>query len=80
MSAVVFHGCIVPILEMIKLAGTVFIGEMGIVGKMFSHEGVPEPRHFSRNAASMAARKIYPDRCISVSDSSGSTSIDAMQG
>jgi hypothetical protein len=28
----------------------------------------------------MAARKMYPERCISVSDSSGSTSIDAMHG
>jgi hypothetical protein len=25
-----------------------------------------------------AARKMYPDRCISASDSSGSTSINAM--
>ncbi len=31
-------------------------------------------------AALMAARKMYPERCISVSDSSGSTSIDAMHG
>jgi hypothetical protein len=28
----------------------------------------------------MAARKMYPERCISVSDSSGSTSIEAMKG
>jgi hypothetical protein len=26
----------------------------------------------------MAARKMYPERCINVSDSSGSTSIEAM--
>jgi len=36
--------------------------------------------HFRRKASSIAARKMYPERCISVSDSSGSTSIEAMHG
>jgi len=37
-------------------------------------------RHSRRKPALIAARKMYPERCISVSDSSGSTSIDAMHG
>ena len=36
--------------------------------------------YFLRKPALTAARKMYPERCINVSDSSGSTSIDAMHG
>ena len=46
--------------------------------------GLRRPSSFHHHpfliAALMAARKMYPERCISVSDSSGSTSIDAMHG
>lgn len=46
----------------------------------FSRSAVLIFIHFPCNALLMAARKMYPERCISVSDSSGSISIDAMHG
>ena len=42
----------------------------------FSVSNVQSFPHFRRKPSSMAARKMYPERCISVSDSSGSTSIE----
>lgn len=42
MGAVGMNGCIVLILKRIKLTGTVFVMGMGIVGKKFSREGVPD--------------------------------------
>jgi len=47
-------------------------------GYFRSEAAVPTPRHFFGKPALMAARKMYPERCISMSDSSGSTSIEAL--